>query len=666
MCTPFCFILAIVALAAAGAAFAQESGALVSNVKVISDKVPDVSSMEAWKAAAIKPGMTDEEKALAIWRTAVTFRQQNPPPLEFLLARGMDVCVHDAIKTFNVYGYGICCCVSADIESLARYVGLEARGRSVRVHSLPELYYDGAWHMFDASMINYFRDSEGRIAGVDEVLAAAAAWYKEHPEHRDNEEALRAFMKGGGWRKGPAMLAESPFYSEDGWLPGGTAGWHTTMKEYDGSVNFVFEFGYSQGYRVNIQLKPGLVLTRNWSNRGLHLNMDQGGEAPSVLTTSVGSGELTYAPGYGDLAPGRIGNGTVVYTAPLSDGLGEIAPLSADNVISRKSASPALALDAAGKPGTMVLRMPSPYVYLGGMLSAAAVVGRGGSVSAYLSRNNGLDWQEIASATTAGRSDISVDLTPLVYRLYDYRLKFELEGAGTGLDALVISNDIQESQRALPALGPDDNTITFSAAPVDEAAITIEPALTREPQGNQLSILDFHGEIDGLEFTAYGLQGGKDGGALTVPIETPGDMTRLRFGCHTKTRRREDGWDFLVSFDGGSTWRAAGRCPGGENGMSHYVTYGDVPAGTRGALVRYACASGDANTALGSIRIDADYREPAAGFRPVRITYAWAEGASQKSDVHVARSPEETYTITCGDAPAFKPVMKSIVLELAR
>ena len=59
-------------------------------------------------------------------------------------------------------------------------------------------------------------------------------------------------------------------------------------------------------------------------------------------------------------------------------------------------------------------------------------------------------------------------------------------------------------------------------------------------------------------------------------------------------------------------------------------------------------ASQKNTTAMFGLRIDADYREPAGGFRPVKITYAWEEGGKPKSDVHVARSPQDTYTITCG------------------
>jgi hypothetical protein len=60
------------------------------------------------------------------------------------------------------------------------------------------------------------------------------------------------------------------------------------------------------------------------------------------------------------------------------------------------------------------------------------------------------------------------------------------------------------------------------------------------------------------------------------------------------------------------------------------------------------------------VRIDADYKQPHGGFRPVKITYVWEEGGLEKKDVHVAANPAESYKITCPS----KPEMKSITLEL--
>ena len=50
---------------------ADQPVGVVCHVQVLSDKVPDVSSLEAWKRAFLKDGMTDQDKALAAWRTTV-------------------------------------------------------------------------------------------------------------------------------------------------------------------------------------------------------------------------------------------------------------------------------------------------------------------------------------------------------------------------------------------------------------------------------------------------------------------------------------------------------------------------------------------------------------------------------------------------------------------
>lgn len=80
----------------------------------------------------------------------------------------------------------------------------------------------------------------------------------------------------------------------------------------------------------------------------------------------------------------------------------------------------------------------------------------------------------------------------------------------------------------------------------------------------------------------------------------------------------------------------------------------------RTALVRFVGAQRN-TTAILSLRIDADYRLPSGGFHPVKITYRWQEDGQAHENVHIARSPRESYKIVCGT----KPEMKSVVFELA-
>ncbi|HVR84237.1 MAG TPA: hypothetical protein VMU54_08000 [Planctomycetota bacterium] len=626
---------------------------VVCHINVLSDKVQDVSSLEAWKKSFIQDGMSDAEKAIAAWKSTAMFQHQDAPPKEYLHAEDD---LHDPIKLFNVYGYGMCCNASSAIEALGRSLGLRAHGWSINAHSVPELYYDGAWHLYDASLINYFPKADGKIASVEEIMAAIRDWYEKNPGYKANAAQLRAFnaAEGGqGWKKGPDLLAHCPFYDARGWWPAKTHGWSSTMQEYDGSGGaggkaFSCEYGYSQGYQVDLRLRPGDRLTRNWSNKGLHVNMREG-KAPGCLTMKAGSNSLVYTPKFGDLAPGRVGNGTFEYQMPVASGAWRTGALVAENLAERPQV-----LDAS-KPAVLVLRMPTSYVYLSGKLIFTPAVGPGGAVALSFSDNNGLDWKPISRTTSPGEQ--TVDLDDLVFRRYDYRLKFELSGKGTGIEALRIVHDFQHSQRALPALDAGPNKISFSAGPA-EGTVTVEGSVRPDCKGKQLFYTDFHPEVRGMEPNLF--VGGSGKGEVTFPIATPGDLVRLRFGCHYRARGAADGIDYQVSFDGAKTWKTVDRAPGGEGGACKYTVSADVPKGIREALVRYSGSSRNATGILG-FRIDADYQEPFGGFRPVRVTYHWEENGQARQDVHLARKPDEVWTITCGT----KPLMKSIILELA-
>ncbi|HYF49705.1 MAG TPA: hypothetical protein VEJ63_09885, partial [Planctomycetota bacterium] len=499
-----------------------------------------------------------------------------------------------------------------------------------------------------------------------------ADWFEKNPGLKGNDAKLREYMKNPGWKNGPAILTRCPTYDSNGWLPAISHGWYATMQEYDGGnkTPFAWEPGYSTGYQVNIQLRKGERLVRNWSNKGLHVNMPAGG--PGCMTLKTGEVFLRYTPATGDLAPGRVGNGTLEYDVPLADGTFRSGALTAENLATTADdkQSPAVHVKDAAKDAILEIRMPSSYVYLTGAVNLKAAVGAGGSIAIAYSDSNGNTWKDVK--TLAENGEQKVDLTPLCFRRYDYRLRFTLKGAGTGLDALKISHDIQHSQRPLPALGQGENKISFSSG-AQEGTITIEPALLTEYQDKQVLFSDFKPDLKNVK-SQGGLALTAPTGDATFKIATPGEMTRIRMNAYYRSRHVADVWEFQVSFDGGKTFKTIGKTDGpgwgpaqnavanastGQNVVANANT-AEVPAGTKEALVRFA---GSQNTVamLFSLRIDADYKEPKGGFAPVKVTYQWEENGAAKQDVKVLTKPEESYTINC-DA---KPVMKSITLERA-
>ena len=325
-------------------------------------------------------------------------------------------CVHDAIKEFNVYGYGMCCCASARVEQLARYVGLPARGWAINLHSVPEVFWGNQWHMLDASLVNYFTRPDGTIASVDEICHAVQEWLKRHPGYKGDNAKLTEFHRAdgwGGWKKGPPLLTACEFYDWSGWWPAKTHGWYSTMQEFDGSHNtpFSYEYGYSQGYQVNIQLRRGERLTRNWFNRGQHVNgILHDGDAPGCLTAKIGEGSMAFLRNRGDLTDGRIGCGRSEYDVPLADGGFRYGAAAVENIACRKDAQhgPAIHLKNPDHTGYLEIEMPTSYVYLTGQIEIASVVPAGGGIRLLLSDNNGLDWRRSPrSRPPAGRQSTS-------------------------------------------------------------------------------------------------------------------------------------------------------------------------------------------------------------------------------------------------------------------
>lgn len=634
---------------------AAEPVGVVAHVSVLSDKVPDVSSLEAWKKSFIRDAMSEKEKALAAFKTEVMFQQADAPPQEFLQRENV---VLDPIKIFNVYGYTMCSISAANVACLSRYVGLKARNSTINNHTIPEIYYDGAWHMLDADLIEYFPKADGAIASTPEIVAGVQGWLKSHPDFPigpGGKQARYEYMAQKGWKtSGPEVLSRNPFYDDHGWLPCADFAWGDTVAQFS-KISNTWESCYSMGYQVNVELRVGEKMTRNWSNVGLHVDKDLG-EEPQSLKAKIGRDSFRQAPKWGDLAPGRIGNGAIEYDVPLASGAFRGGASTAQNVASQSEDAtlPAVHVKDSASSAVLEFRMPSSYVYLRGRAEVATKLGDGGQIDLLFSDNNGLDWKKVKSLADGPQK---VDLTPLVYRRYSYMLRFVMNGKGTGLDSLKITDDIQQSQRALPALGQGDNTISFSSGP-PEGTITVEGAmdLPAKDAGKQLRWSDFHARVQGLD--VHAMPHGT--GTITFPVKTPGDMTRIRASDYFIS----EGGAFVidVSFDMGKTWKPLDPLSKdnvrGCKFVGRYAKFENVPKSTRFALIRYRTLGGTA--ALCNARIDADYNEQFGGFRPVRVTYRWFEQGLEKTDVHVVSRPTQIYHIGC----VSKPIMKSLVLEL--
>jgi hypothetical protein len=619
-------------LAAAGlecvANRADEPVGIVSHLNLVSDKSQDISTLEAWKKTYITDGMTDQEKAIAIFNTVVRYRHQANPPREYCTSSEADGHVHDPLQSFHVYGYGQCCCAASEVIGLAQYLGLQARGRDISHHSVPEIFYDDSWHLVDGSVMNYHFKDDGELASVDEIHDAVVAWLKEHPDLANDDKKLRAFAKNEGWKNGPALLSHADkFYGENGVNTAGWHGWPSTMQEYYEVQPNPHDFCVTMGYQLNVQLRPGEKITRNFFSRGIEYTNNA---SPKYYNELLDRRVLGIQTELGDRAPGRIGDGTIEWNVPM-DQLKSVA--------------------ISSTPQSFVLRFPSSYVYVKGQATIKA-----SGVVASFSDNNGLDWKELAKVN----GEQTIDLTKLIQRRYDYRLKFDLAGSASKVESIRTNCDFQCSQAALPTIAEGENKLTFSAGP-QEGTITIYGSTETDAakKNSQLTIADFHPALNGISDK---LQMTAPIGDATFNLATPGEMTRIRVSTAYRARDPKDGFDVRVSYDGGKTFKTVenGHLQGGSKGASSYVIANDVPAGTKAAQVRLAGKQNN-TTLVFDLRIDADYKEPTGGFRPVKIGYNWDENGTMKSDTHIAKGENETYAIKCGAHAA----VKSFTMELA-
>jgi hypothetical protein len=104
-------------------------------------------------ASAVTPGMTDAEKARAIWYQQIRQRYHSS-------AGGEDL--GDPVKVFNTYGLNPCGKDAMMIGGLMKQVGLKAAPVRLVGHAIAQVQYDGDWHVMDGDldMIYLLRDNE--------------------------------------------------------------------------------------------------------------------------------------------------------------------------------------------------------------------------------------------------------------------------------------------------------------------------------------------------------------------------------------------------------------------------------------------------------------------------------------------------------------------------
>jgi len=383
-------------------------------------------------ASACTTGMSDADKAFALWFQEIQYRHHSA---------GDNRELGDPVKVFNVYGYNTCGNDAISLATLWRHAGLKAAPARALGHCISQVFYDGSWHFYDGDMHSVYllRDNQ-TVAGEQDIV-------------RDHDLIKRTHSKGilfpDTWWSDPEMCAlyffEGPVGGERGGRPDIT---------------------------MNMTLRPGEALVWRWG----HLDPLKYHGSPGVTPT------------YKDV----ICNGLWEYRPDFSRPLWRRGAAVVENV----SAGPDGLRPDEGKTGTIVWTLRSPYVFVGGRLEVEgmgakfffcqdgktwrpvpwrgrpALASRGHLGLAKEQGQDPLATEEQGRDALATRDNLDRFFSIVGPACYEYQIKCQLEGSAR-LQRLRIINDVQMAPLALPEMVVGENAFTYSDQSAGERRVRI-------------------------------------------------------------------------------------------------------------------------------------------------------------------------------------------------
>jgi hypothetical protein len=186
----------------------------------------DFRTIDAIVARAIEPGMTDQEKATAIWWQQIQHRFHYSGDNQELLS---------PVKVLNVYGHNTCGNDSICMAGLWKTAGLKVAPARLVGHCVTQVFYDDAWHLFDGDMHSmYLLRDNATIAGEQDLV-------------RDHDLIKRTHTQG--------ILR-----------PQGRAGdeWESSIYVFEGKVTG--DRNADKNAAMNMTLRPGEAIVWRWGH----------------------------------------------------------------------------------------------------------------------------------------------------------------------------------------------------------------------------------------------------------------------------------------------------------------------------------------------------------------------------------------------------------------
>jgi acetyl esterase/lipase len=267
----------------------------------------DFRNLKEMVAGALRPGMTDREKAIALWRLQTTHR--------FHASTG-DAEVNDPVKAINVYGYTTCGDDSICLAGLWKTAGFKVRPARVVGHCISQVFYDDRWNLLDGDMGPFYllRDNV-TLAGEEDLV-------------RDHDLLKRTHTHG-------ILDADSRTAAE----------WSAALFVYEGKAGG--DRNSARDTTMNMVLRPNEALVWRWGHR--------------VPVKYHGRADINDWRGR---VSDRICNGLWEYRPDFTKETWRKGAETVENIQVKDGELMA----EAGKKGVIIWKMRSPYVFVGGRL----------------------------------------------------------------------------------------------------------------------------------------------------------------------------------------------------------------------------------------------------------------------------------------------------------
>ena len=206
-------------------------------------------------ASAVKPGMTDREKAHALWFQEIRHRYH---------WAGDNNELGDPVKVFNIYGHNTCGNDSICLAGLWKRAGLRVTPARVVGHCVTQCFFDGRWNLFDGDMHSMYLLRDNHTVACEQDLV------------RDHDLIKRTHTQG--------ILNPDRRANDE---------WEASIFLFEGPP--AGDRNCAQGTSMNMVLRPGEAITWRWG----HVNpVKFHGEKPRYEGT-ICNGLWEYRPDFG-------------------------------------------------------------------------------------------------------------------------------------------------------------------------------------------------------------------------------------------------------------------------------------------------------------------------------------------------------------------------------